>query len=90
MNDLFKALADPTRRAILDELKKGDKSAGEIKDCFNITGASISHHMSILHGAGLVLRERNGQHIIYSLNTTVFQEMIEWIYKIKGDSHENQ
>ena len=90
MNDLFKALADPTRRAILDELKKGDKNAGEIKDCFNITGASISHHMSILHNAGLVLRERQGQQIIYSLNTTVFQQVIEWIYNIKGEENENK
>lgn len=90
MNELFKALADPTRRAILDELKKGDKNAGEIKECFNITGASISHHMSILHGAGLVLRERKGQQIYYSLNTTVFQQLMEWIYKMRGDNDESQ
>lgn len=89
MNDLFKALADPTRRAILDELKKGDKNAGEIKGCFDITGASISHHMSILHTAGLVLRERKGQQIYYSLNTTVFQQLIEWIYNIKQDIPED-
>lgn len=90
MNDLFKALADPTRREILDELKLKDMNVGEIRDCFNITGASISHHLSILYNAGLVLKERKGQQIIYSLNTTVFQQLIEWIYKIKGeDSHEN-
>ncbi|WP_028975148.1 autorepressor SdpR family transcription factor [Spirochaeta cellobiosiphila] len=90
MNDLFKALADPTRRSILDLLKRGDKSAGEIASSFNITGASISHHMTVLYQAGLVQKERKGQQIIYSLNTTVFQEIIEWIYKLKGDEDEIQ
>lgn len=90
MNDLFKALADPTRRAILDKLREGEMSAGDITGCFHITGASISHHMTILHNAGLVLKERKGQQIIYSLNTTVFQEVIEWIFKIRGENNENQ
>jgi len=80
MNDLFKALADPTRRTILDELKKGEKNAGEIRDCFKISGASISHHMTILHNAELVLRERRGQQIIYSLNSAVFQQLIESLH----------
>ena len=90
MNQLFKALSDPTRREILDILKEGDKSATEIYQHFQISKPSISHHLSILHNADLVLRERKGQQIIYSLNTTVFQQIIEWIYNLKDGSHEAQ
>lgn len=89
LNKLFKALADPTRRAILDELKQGNKSASEVAACFNISKPSISHHLSLLHDAELVLRERNGQQIIYSLNTTVFQQVIEWLYNLKGEYNED-
>ena len=82
MNSLFKALADPTRREILELLKKGDLSAGEITASFPITSASISHHLSTLKQANLVLAVRSGQSIIYSLNTTVFQELIGWAYSL--------
>ena len=85
MNNLFKALSDPTRRAILEILRESDLSASDIADNFNISKPSISHHLSILHHAELVLRERRGQQIFYSLNTTVFQQVIEWIYNLKGD-----
>lgn len=84
MNNLFKALSDPTRRAILDLLRESDLSASDIADNFNISKPSISHHLSILHQAELVLRERRGQQIFYSLNTTVFQQVIEWLYNLKG------
>lgn len=85
MNNLFKALSDPTRRAILDLLRESDLSASDIADNFNISKPSISHHLSILHQAELVLRERRGQQIFYSLNTTVFQQVIEWLYNLKGE-----
>ena len=85
MNHLFKALSDPTRRAILEILRESDLSASAIADNFNISKPSISHHLSILHQAELVLRERRGQQIFYSLNTTVFQQVIEWLYNLKGE-----
>jgi ArsR family transcriptional regulator len=74
----FKALADPTRREILRLLAGGDLTAGEIADRFAITKPSISHHLNILKQAGLVLDERRRQNIIYSLNATVFQEVLRW------------
>ena len=85
MNNLFKALSDPTRRSILDLLRESDLSASDIADNFDISKPSISHHLSILHQAELVLRERRGQQIFYSLNTTVFQQVIEWIYNLQGE-----
>ena len=85
MNNLFKALSDPTRRTILDILRESDLSASDIANNFNISKPSISHHLSILYQAELVLRERRGQQIFYSLNTTVFQQVIEWLYNLKGE-----
>ncbi|WP_046174782.1 autorepressor SdpR family transcription factor [Domibacillus indicus] len=81
---VFKALADPTRRSIIELLKKRDMTAGEIAEQFNMTKPSISHHLQTLQTAELVLSERNGQHIIYSLNTTVFQDIMMWMMNITG------
>lgn len=88
MNDVFKALADPTRRKILELLAKKDMIAGDIADYFNISKPSISHHLTILKNAGLITDERQGQTIVYSLNTTVFQDMVKWFYNVsqKNDS----
>jgi DNA-binding transcriptional ArsR family regulator len=72
----YKALADPTRRRILGLLRDGDHTAGEIAAEFPIAWASVSHHLGALKEAGLVLATREGQHIRYSLNTTVFQELV--------------
>ncbi|GAB1482690.1 autorepressor SdpR family transcription factor [Treponema sp.] len=83
MNDIFKALSDPTRRRILELLKQGDLSAGDIAEKFAIGKPSISHHLNILKAADLVQAERRGQSIIYTLNTTVFQEVVSWIYGLK-------
>ncbi|MGB8453288.1 MAG: autorepressor SdpR family transcription factor [Anaerocolumna sp.] len=83
MNDAFKALADPTRRKILELLSENDRNAGEIADYFNISKPSISHHLSILKNAGLISDERQGQNIMYSLNTTVFEDMVKWFYDFK-------
>ncbi|MCY8373298.1 autorepressor SdpR family transcription factor, partial [Bacillus haynesii] len=78
MNQTFKALADPTRRKILNLLKDRDMTAGEISDQFQMSKPSISQHLKILKQAELIQDEKKGQYIIYSLNTTMFQEIIGW------------
>lgn len=83
LNNIFKALNDPIRRDILDLLKDKDMSAGDIADHFNIGKPTISHHLDLLRQAGLVTSEKQGQFIIYSINTTVLDEMLQWIYQIK-------
>ena len=83
MNSLFKALNDKTRRDILELLRKGDLSAGDISDKFDIAKPSISHHLDLLKQAGLVISEKKGQFIYYSLNVTVFDELVKWILKFK-------
>ncbi len=78
MNILFKALNDPTRRAILEMLRQGDMTAGEIADRFNMTKPSISHHLTLLKQADLVVDLRKGQFIYYSLNASVLDEIVTW------------
>lgn len=78
----FKALADPTRRKILKLLKERDLTAGEIADEFDISKPSISHHLNLLKQSGLVLDERQGQFIYYSLNMTVFHEVMGWFSEL--------
>ncbi|MEO7530676.1 MAG: autorepressor SdpR family transcription factor [Sediminibacterium sp.] len=78
MNALFKALNDTTRREILEILKDGDLTAGEIADRFRISKPSISHHLDLLRQAELVTSVKEGQFIYYSLNTTVMDEMLKW------------
>ena len=80
MNDVFKALSDSTRRKILEMLSEKDMNAGEIADAFQISKPSISHHLSILKSAKLIIDERQGQNIIYSLNMTVFQDVVTWFF----------
>lgn len=82
LNLPFKALADPTRRKIILLLKERDMTAGEIAEQFNMTKPSISHHLNTLKQAALVTDERKGQNIYYSLNTTVFQEVIKWFFDL--------
>ncbi len=79
INLTFKALADPTRRQILRMLAEKNLTAGEIADAFDMTKPSISHHLNLLKSADLVLAERDGQNIIYSLNATVMQEFMQEI-----------
>ncbi len=76
MDRAIHALADPTRREILRALRAGPLTAGEIGGRFSITGASISHHLSVLKEAGLVQAERDGRNIVYSLDATVFQDFM--------------
>lgn len=78
MSDAFKALSDPTRRKILELLQEKPLNAGEIADYFQITKPSISHHLSILKNSGLIIDERQGQNIVYSIDMTVFQDMMKW------------
>jgi len=84
----MRALADPTRREILRSLREGDLSAGDIAARFEMTAPSISHHLNVLKEAGLVQAIRSGRHIIYSLNSTVFQdfmqELLELMHKSGG------
>lgn len=82
MNNLLKAISDPTRREILHMLRKRDMTAGEIADAFDMTKPSISHHLDMLKKANLVVSVKEGQFITYSLNTTELDELIQWIYKI--------
>lgn len=79
LNQMFQAMADPTRRQILQMLNEGDKTAGEIAAAFHISAPSISHHLNVLKNANLVTAQRSGQQIIYSLNTTVMQELLQTV-----------
>ncbi|NNF34458.1 MAG: winged helix-turn-helix transcriptional regulator [Saprospiraceae bacterium] len=83
MNAVFKALNDETRRQILDMLKERNMNAGEIADNFNISKPSISHHLDILKRAGLISSVKNGQFIEYSLNTTILEDLLNWIIALK-------
>ena len=78
MNILFKALNDSTRREILELLKDGEMTAGEIADHFSISKPSISHHLDLLKQAGLVEAVKEGQFIVYSLNVSVVDEIVKW------------
>ncbi len=84
MNILFKALNDPTRRRILELLRKKDMTAGDIADCFEMSKPSISHHLDLLKQAGLIEAEKKGQFIYYSLNTTVVDDIVKWFMQLKS------
>lgn len=86
LQQTMKALADPIRREILNMLKSGRMSAGEITEHFSVTGASISRHLSVLKEADLVRDTREGQFIFYELNASVLEEMLLWIQNLKGDT----
>ncbi len=80
----FKALSDKTRREILNLLKGGDMSAGDIAAKFSMTQATVSHHLSVLKEAGLISDRREGKYIIYELNTSVIEEIMTWFMELKG------
>lgn len=84
--EAFKALADPTRRRILELLRSADLTAGELADHFDMTKPSISHHLNTLKAAGLVDAEHEGQSIVYSLNTSVLQDLMSWFYTFTNRS----
>jgi ArsR family transcriptional regulator, arsenate/arsenite/antimonite-responsive transcriptional repressor len=77
-NSIFKALADPTRRAILNLLRHEERTAGDLADRFEMSKPTLSHHFSVLREAGLVTSRREGQTIWYALNTTVLEDILAW------------
>ncbi len=83
MNSLFKALNDQTRRQIVELLKDKDMNAGEISEQFNISKPSISHHLDILKRADLITSEKKGQFLMYSLNTSILEDLVNWILTLK-------
>lgn len=83
----MKALSDSTRREILEMLKKGKMSAGEICERFDVSDAAISRHLSVLKDADLVRDERDGKYIYYELNASVLEEIMLWITSLKGDEN---
>ena len=83
----LRALADPIRREVLNMLKKGRLSAGEISDHFDVTGASISRHLSVLKEADLIRDFREGKYIYYELNASVLEEIMLWITELKGEDN---
>lgn len=90
IQDTLRALADPTRREILNLLKQSRLSAGEIADHFPISGAAISRHLSVLKDADLIRDQRDGKFIYYELNVTVLEEIMLWISELKGDNDHDQ
>ena len=85
LQDTLKALGDPTRREILQMLRSGSKSAGEISEKFDITAAAISRHLSVLKDADLIRDQRDGKFIIYTLNTSVLEDVLLWVSNLKGE-----
>lgn len=83
-NEIFKALADPTRREILRLLGRGEQSAGQLAERFDMTRPSMSHHFSVLKQAELLRSRREGQQIFYSLNTTVLEDVLTWLWDAFG------
>jgi len=88
LDQTIRALGDPTRREILKALRPGDLTAGDIAARFPMTAASVSHHLAVLREAGLVKSERNGRNLIYSLETTVFQEFLQEMMSLLGSGDE--
>ena len=88
LQKLTKALADPVRRSILGLLKKGTLTAGDIQENFDITFAAISRHLSILKEADLIRDHREGKFIYYELNASVLEEVMLWIYDLRGNKNE--
>jgi len=90
LQQTLKALADPIRREILNLLKQGRLSAGEISNHFPVTDASVSRHLSVLKEADLIRDTREGKFIIYELNTSVLEEIMLWVQDLKGEDQNDQ
>ena len=90
MQNTLRALSDPIRREILNLLKSGRMSAGDIVDRFDVTGASISRHLSVLKDADLIRDKREGKYIYYELNASVLEEIMLWIADLKGEGEDDQ
>lgn len=88
MNAAFKALNDVTRREILELLQQKDMTAGEIAENFDISFPSISHHLDLLKQANMVTAQKEGQYVYYSLNTTVLDDIMKWLFQFKPKKKE--
>ncbi len=86
LQNTLKALADPTRREILNMLKKGAMSAGDISEKFSVSFAAVSRHLSVLKDADLIRDKRDGKYIYYELNASVLEEIMLWITDLKGEN----
>ena len=90
LQNTLRALSDPIRREILNLLKSGRMSAGDIVERFEVTGASISRHLSILKDADLIRDKREGKFIYYELNASVLEEIMLWLVDLKGEENDDQ
>ena len=90
LQNTLKALSDPIRREILNLLKNGKMSAGDIADHFEVTDASISRHLSVLKDADLIRDKREGKYIYYDLNASVLEEIMLWIADLKGENNNDK
>ncbi|KXB58493.1 transcriptional regulator, ArsR family [Gemella haemolysans] len=90
MSETLKAISDPVRRNILEMLKEEKKSAGELASEFNLSGATVSYHLTQLKKAGLILESRHKNFIYYELNASVFEEVLVWIYGLGGKDDESR
>jgi DNA-binding transcriptional ArsR family regulator len=86
-NEAFKALADPTRREILALLRRGEMTAGDLAERFDMTKPSMSHHFTVLKEADLITSRREGQQIWYGLNTTVVEDLMAWAMSLINDGN---
>lgn len=84
INDVFRALGDPTRREILGQLRRRDMTAGELSECFPLARSTLSGHFNVLRAAGLIVSERQGTTIVYSLNVSVFEEGMAAVLQLLG------
>lgn len=85
LDETLKAISDPARRDILKMLKNGKKSAGEIAEHFNLTGATVSYHLAKLKSADLIEEQKYKNFIYYELNASVFEELLTWVYDLGGE-----
>lgn len=90
LQETMKALADPTRREILKLLRNQSRSAGDISAQFDMTAATVSHHLSVLKEAKLILQEKKGKYIYYEINTTILEDIFSFIQELKGDNHASE
>lgn len=88
--ETFKAMSDKTRREILQLLKDKEMSAGDISSRFDMTNATISHHLGVLKDCGLINDRRDGKYIIYELNTSVVEELMTWLIDLRGANNEKK
>jgi DNA-binding transcriptional ArsR family regulator len=88
LGELFKALSDDNRRKILDLLKDGDLTSGEIATHFNMSKPGVSQHLNVLKNSDLVYAHKKGQYVYYSLNTSVFQDIMKWAIQFKNNKGE--